>query len=176
MSTKYAYSKTEILSVLSLIQKEYKKIYNITTPRNGKLMKSYAKIAIIAIGGWLEDGLKELAQLSIIKLQETKNQDKATKFVGQIYGFSYRYHFSQAIMFSFGVHGLEFIELKIGDADIARLSSSLGKLKKWRDEVAHSHRTAIPCNPTQIIQELNIIFPILKKIEQYAREYKRKHF
>lgn len=176
MSTKYVYTKTEILPVLLIIEKEYNKIYYITTHRNGELMKSYAKIAIIAIAGWLEDGLKELAQLSIIKLREINNQEKATKSVGQIHSFTYKNHISQAIIISFGVHCLEYIEAQVGDTDIAKLSSSLGKLKIWRDEVAHSHRTAIPCNPTQIIRELNIILPILKKIEKYARVYRKKHF
>ena len=176
MSIKCVYPKTEIFSVLSLIEKEYKKIYNITTPRNGKLMKSYAQIAIIALGGWIEDGLEELTQLSIVKLREIGNQKKATKFIDQIYGFNYDYHFSKAMMLSFGAHGLEFIESKVGDSDIAILNSSLNKLKKWRDKVAHSHRTVIPCNLTQVIREFNIIFPILKQLEKYAKEYKKKHF
>lgn len=176
MSSKNVFLKTEIYSVLSLIDAEYKKIYSITTIKNAKLMKSYAQIAIIAVGGWIEDGLEELALLSISKLTVIDNQEHITKLVDKIYGFSYKHHFSQMIILTYGAHGLEYIESKVGDSDIAILTSSLGTLKKWRDDVAHSHRTAIPCNPEQVIKEFNKIFPILKKFEKYAREYKRKHF
>lgn len=176
MSVRNIFLKTEILSVLSLIETKYVEIYPIATVKNAKLMKSYAQIAIIAIGGWLEDGLKELTKLSIINLNDLDRQDKITKMVESIYGFSYTGHFSKAIILTYGIHGYEYIETKVGDSDIAILSSSLGLLKSWRDDVAHSHRTAIPCNPTQVIIEFKKIFPILKKIEKYAREYKKDHF
>lgn len=172
MSIKNIFSKTEILSVLSLIDKEYNNIYHINTPKNIKLMKSYTKMATIATGGWVEDGLKELSQMSIDRLSEQKRISKLTE---SIYGFSYN-HFYKYIIYSFGPHGLEFIESSVGDTKIFILKSSLGKLKEWRDHAAHSHRIILQCNPSQVITEFNKIFPILKEIEKYAKEYKKKHF
>ena len=176
MSSRNVFSKTEILSVLSLIQAEYTKIYSITTVKNTKLMKAYAQMAIIAIGGWLEDGLDELAQLSIAELSSIDRQNHTTNLVKRIYGFDYKDDFSKAIMLTFGAHGLEFIELKVGDSDIAILKSSLETLKVWRNHTAHSQRNTIIFNPAQVINEFNKIFPILKKIDKYARKYKNKHF
>lgn len=170
------FAKSDISSVLSLLNREYKKVYGVSTPQNVRLMKIYAKMAVIALGGWIEDGMKNLMGISIDELQEVLNQNNLKKMVGSIYGFSYEWHVSKMIVYAFGAHGLEYIESEVGDSDIARLSSSLGNLKTWRDNAAHSHATVLICNPEMVIRELNAIFPILKKMERGARTYRNLHF
>lgn len=176
MLKKCVYAKTEIISVLSILNKEYNHIYNVGTLKSIKLMKAYAKMAVIALGGWLEDGQQELAQLSIIKLRENENQHKLSEMLDNIYGFSYSSHFSKSLILAFGAHGFEYIKSQVGDANIQILSSVLGNLKQWRDSASHSYVTLIPCNPSRVINEMNRIFPILKKIEKSARDYKNQHF
>ena len=176
MAKRRIFAKSEILSVLSVLDREYKKVYTISTPSNIRLMKAYAKMAVIASGGWVEDGLKDLMDVSISRLKSTKNQKKLQDMAESIHGFSYPWHFSKGVIMTFGAQGFEFIELSVGDPDISRLSSTLGNLKTWRDLAAHSHATIIKCDPSRVIMEMNLIFPILKKIETSARAYKKKHF
>ena len=169
------FAKTEVLAALSVLDREYKKAYKRPSPRNNRLLKAYSKMAVITAGGWVEDGIKSLMEMSILKLKELDGQKRLKNEADHIWGFRY-YHFSKGMMFAFGAHGLEYVERKIGSTDLAILSSSFGKLKTWRDDAAHSHATTIRSNPTMVIGEMNIIFPILKKIEASTREYSRKHF
>lgn len=170
------FAKGEILSVLSVLDREYKKAYGVPTPSNVRLMKTYAKMSVIAAGGWVEDGLRDLMDVSISKLKSTTNQTKIQRMVRDIHGFSYSRHFSRGVIMTFGAQGLEFIELCVGDSDISRLASSLGNIKTWRDDVAHSHAAVITCDPSRVTREVGLIFPILKKIERSARLYRKKHF
>lgn len=172
----YLFSKTEINAMLTILDKEYKKVYYMGTKKSTRLMQAFSKMAVLAIGGWLEDGIKQITKLSTSKLKEIKNQEKIENMVSRIYGFKYEDHFTRGILWSFGAHGFEYIETEVGSADIARLSSTLNNLKTWRDVAAHSHSRIIPCNPNQIITEMNNIFPILKKIEASAKKYKNIHF
>lgn len=176
MSIKCAFAKTEILSSLKVIEREYNKIYNITTPQNTQLMKSYAKIAVIALGGWVEDGMKNFTNISTNKIADVKNQQKINEMLDHIYGFSYKAHIFKKIVYTFGVHGLEFIESEIGDTNMSRLSSSLNNLKTWRDLASHSHVKVISWDPSRVISELETIHPILKNIEKNARKYRDIHF
>lgn len=176
MSKICIFSKTEVLAVLKNINTEYKVLYFQDTPKSARLMKTYSKIAVIELCGWIEDGLKNLAKLSIEKLKVRRVRKDVNNFIEGINGFKYDSHFSKIMMLAFGAHGFEFIESRVGDADIARLRSVLGNLKNWRDDSAHSHIITIPCDPSHIIKEMDIIFPILKKIEINARIYKKKHF
>lgn len=175
MSKKCIFAKTEITSTLKILEKEYLKLYLVSTPQSTNLMKLYSKMAIVTLGSWIEDGMKELAQISIIQLGEVKTQDKIIKMVSEIYGFNYSSNFSTSIVYSFGPHGLEFIESSIGSKNLAKLSSEFGNLKSWRDAAAHSYSAVINCDPSRAIQVFDDIFPILKKIEKCAREYRDRH-
>lgn len=176
MSKSCVFAKTEIFSALGILDREYKKVYKKSTVRNIRLMKAYSKMAIVASGGWVEDGIKNLSEISISKLSEPRTQKKLVDIIDKIHGFSYSSHFSRGVINTFGAHGFEFIEAEVGDADIARLSSTLGKLKAWRDTAAHSYVTTIPCDPSTVISEMKTIFPILKKVEASARLYRKNHF
>lgn len=176
MAKSCVFAKGEILSVLFVLDREYKRAYAVPTASNVRLMKTYAKMAVIAAGGWVEDGLKDLMNVSISKLKSAATQTKIQGLVKDIHGFSYPWHFSRGMIMTFGAHGLEFIEAYVGDADIARLTSALGNIRTWRDDVAHSHAAVITSDPSRVIREVGLIFPILKKIEISARLYRNEHF
>lgn len=175
MAKKCVFAKTEILSSLKVLESEYQKAYVIASPQNTRLMKAYSKISVITLGGWIEDGMKDLTDISTDNISNPDNQNKLSYMLGKINGFNY-HHVSKKIIYTFGVHGLEFIENKVGSADMARLSSSLNNLKAWRNPASHSHVVTIPCDPSRIIIELNRIFPILKNMEKSARLYRDVHF
>lgn len=171
---KHIFAKKEILSVLVLLDREYKKASSGATKKDTQLMITYAKMAIIAISGWIEDGIKDLSFLSILKLKELPRQKILISLIEGIHGCSYN-HFSKAIIISFGAHGFEFLEKNIGDSDLAIVKNFLGNLKKWRDDIAHSYVAKIPRDPSGIIKEISSIFPILRSIEQCIRKYRREN-
>lgn len=170
------FAKGEILSVLNILEREYQKTAKLPSLTNNRLLKSYSKMAVIAAGGWVEDGIKSLMQISIERLNDLNGQTRLTNEADNIWGFGYKRHLSKGMMLAFGAHGLEFVERVVGSTNIAILSSSLGNLKAWRDDAAHSYVLTIKCNPAMVIKEIEKIFPILKHIEKCAREYRKLHY
>jgi hypothetical protein len=51
----------------------------------------------------------------------------------------------------------------------------LSNLTVFRREAAHSLSATIKTNPADIYNKMKKIFPILKKIEQSAREYRNTY-
>lgn len=170
------FAKGEILSVLNILEREYQKTSKLRSPTNSRLLKSYSKMAIVAAGGWVEDGIKSLMQISTARLKDLNGQTRLINEADNIWGFGYKKHFSKGIMLAFGAHGLEFVETSVGPTNITILNSSLGKLKTWRDGAAHSYVLTIKCNPAMVIKEVERIFPILKQIEMCTREYRKLHY
>lgn len=162
--------KKTILPVLKVLDAEYQKASMLTTPIANDLMFSFARNAVVTVGGWLEDGFDETAELSIIKLKKLNIQTFIHEQIGFIYGFNYKKHVSRAVSMSFGAHGLEYIESKVGASDIAILSATLEKIEKWRNSAAHSMAT-IHVVPKQIISEVNLLYPILRKFVKSAKQY-----
>jgi len=171
-----AFAKTEIIVALTLLESEYQKASAQTTSRNAKLLKTYSNMAVIAASGWIEDGIKALMDISISRLHNLDIKDRLNTKKSGIWGHSYDKHLAEGILYAYGAHGLEFIEDEIGVSDLARLKSSLGNLKKLRDGVAHSYASTISCNPAMVVRDMEIIIPILKKVETKARLYKNAHF
>lgn len=170
------FAKTDILAVLNIINGEYMKALSASSAKNNRLLKTYSKMAVITAGGWVEDGIKSLMEISGTKLRNVDGQKRLEHLSKRISGFSYERHFSRGVMYAFGAHGLEFIEKQLGQNDLIQLGSSLGNLKKWRDDAAHSHAVHIKATPSIIIKEIGLMFPILKNIESSARKYKNKYF
>lgn len=169
------FAKSDILTVLKLLDREYRKASEGKKRKDGRMLMVYSKMAVVALGGWIEDGMISLKQISANGLSANKRKklEESTRY---IFGFGYDKHISAVMMYAFGVHGLEYIEAQVGESDVIRLSSSLGKLAKWRNDAAHSHTKTVPCNPEMIIKEFEIIFPIVKKMEEGARMYRNDHF
>jgi len=176
MGSKQIFTKTEILTPLAILDRGYNKASKVPSSRNNQLLKIYSKIAVITAGGWIEDGMKSLVEISAIKLRDNNGQCRLRGDVEFIFGFSYKQHFSKALMFAFGAHGLEYIEDEIGATDLVVLESSLGNLKSWRDHAAHSYSVIISATPTRVIGEMSKIIPILKKIEKSTKKYRDIHF
>lgn len=139
-------------------------------------MKAYSKMALMTVTGWIEDGVKDLIEVSEIKLSQARNKAKIKELVNNINGFSYDKHISKALILGYGIHGYEFVNMFVGDSDVQILSSTLGNFKNWRDKLVHSHRAIIPCNPMMMMTEFKKIFPILKKFETGLKKYRDTHF
>lgn len=172
----HIFTKKEILTSLNILNNDYQKAYKVASSKNTLLLKIYSKIAVITAAGWIEDGMRSLAEISTIKLKDLNGQKRLKNRVDNIFGCSYKNHFSKALSLAFGAHGLEYIENKIGATDLAILESFMGNLKSWRDDAAHSYSLTIKTNPEMIILEINKILPILKQIESSARKYGDNHF
>lgn len=174
MAKAIIFAKTEVTKTLELIVRKYLAAYDVHNADNTRLMHLYSGMAVITLSGYLEDGMDGLVDITLKSLS-VDGRKRLQESRGGIHGASYG-HLSKRIAIAFGSHGLEFIESYVGPSDIAILSSTLGTLKKLRDEAAHSHKGAILRNPSMILSDFIKIHPILRKIEKGARLYRDEHF
>ena len=167
------FSPIEINKVLKLIEEEYSVAYSGIDEKSTELMQLYSTMAVLTLSGWLEDGMKELVNLSMPGLSVIGQKRLVDRT--RVNGSSYE-HLTKRLGAAFGSHGLEFIESEVGASDIAILTSILATLKNLRNDASHSYAAVISKNPTAILSDANKLLPILGKIEIYAKLYRTDHF
>ena len=168
-----AFVETEINSTLKLIESLYRLAYVGEREDDVKLLGLYSKMSVVSLSGWVEDGMKGVADMVLEGLGATA-QARLQKKQNEIHGASYE-HFANRLLLAYGAHGLDFIESRVTDVDMQVLKSTLGTLKNARNDVSHSYKVKILRSPDIILTDFIKIYPILKRFEQAAQFYRDNH-
>ena len=166
---------TEILKIVTELDNKY----NASPPPNQQWAILYSKLAIIEFCGWIEQIFDEiLTSYCSTKLVEQKYKDYHKKnIIDTNYGFHYEKNFQQMLIKTIGINNLENIEdcLENHLAYLSTFKSILGTFSKSRNIAAHTFTptgtTITYDSPSIVISNINVITPILQKIEQEIMRY-----
>lgn len=137
----------------------------------------FAKLAIIEVGGWVEQTMDEIINSRIkIKLSATANQKFLdSEIVRRTHGFEYEQHFRGMLIKSIGIVGVEKLETLLNTAKFGALKRELVTLKTIRDSLAHTHihgATTTIDAPSISIGRLEKIYDGLIDYERTLRKLK----
>ena len=164
--------KTEIeRNLRELGSRHNKKTTNIREPYY------YSKLLLIELCGWIEVSMDTIINDCAKKhVKNPKNHVYTQQqVIDQTYGFSYNRHFRPMLMKVIGLVKLEELENKLDQRKFLGMKSSLGELKKRRDEQAHNFILGITphaLGPTQIQRHFRNVYEGLKDVEQCLRKLK----
>ncbi|WGE75060.1 hypothetical protein [Actinobacillus equuli] len=117
----------------------------------------------------LESTHDTLIKSAIERHLPEKASDFENKYIKNIYGFEYEKHFKKMLVSLLGV--IIFDKLERSIINIDSLENILNDICKKRNQLAHTqanYQQQITIDaPSKIIGYLDIIYPILKKIEDF---------
>lgn len=97
----------------------------------------YSKIAIIELGGWVEEVRDYFAEKLLNKLFMNLEFDTPSNIIGRVSGFDYPYFKDQVFQVLVGMHGVAEIESRLDIDTHVNLKSNLGTLWAKRNCCAH---------------------------------------
>jgi hypothetical protein len=159
-------SKTDIENLINRLDS----LYNTCADPNIELY--YSKFAFLEMCGWLEATLDDIVKQFCIKnVSNPININYAENIIiGKVYGFTYDDHLRPMLMKSLGIWLVEQIETKINlNGDLDQLKSELLSLWQIRKRAAHTSVIGVTItfdSPSITKRRLNIIFPVLVKLEK----------
>jgi len=137
----------------------------------------YSKLALIEFCGWLEESMDDIIQMYCNqKLKKSSNKNYIKKVViHNNFGFHYKDNFRPMLMTAIGIVEVEKLEKNLDNAGgkINILSSTIGRLKKKRNDAAHTFIRGVTSSfdaPSVIINDFRRIYPIMKEIETEVRK------
>ena len=158
--------KTHILRTI----KQLDRLYNSSSTSEATY---YSKLAIIELCGWIEYSMDNVAEhFANKKLRTQPFKDSFMAIKDNNFGFEYKKNFRKMLSQTIGLHNMERIEVSINaTGDITVLSATLDTLKTLRNDAAHTFigATTTYQAPSVTKSQLDIIYPILKKIGQQVR-------
>lgn len=165
----------EIRQIVSDLEVKYNS--DITTNLQHAILDS--KLAIIEFCGWIEQTFDEIlvdyCANKLIKSDYLIFHQQ--KIIEPNYGFHYEKNFRGMILKTIGINNLESIEdcLENYSAFLSTFKSILGTFTVSRNKAAHTYtpRGALPSydTPSIVLNNTNLITPILQKIEQEIMKY-----
>lgn len=133
----------------------------------------YSKLAIIELCGWVELSMDNIAvNFATRYLRTPPFIASFNDLLDKNYGFDYKRNFRKMMNQTIGLHNMEQIETTINaTGDITVLDATLDALKILRNDAAHTFvgATTTYQAPSVTKNQLEIIYPILKKIGQAIR-------
>ena len=162
-------NKTQIQNTLVRIEKLYQ--IHIGDYRG----KYFAKLAIIETCGWIEECMDDIVRRCAAKhLSDKKNIAFVDKLIEDIHSFKYS-HFRNMLIQVLGIVNVERLEQTYNQNKFDQMSSSLGSLKKRRDDQAHTYikgTTQIIDAPSLTRSRFEKAYDGLKDIETCVRKLK----
>lgn len=108
---------------------------------DSELPTIYSKVAIMELGGWVEEARDELCRMLFDKVYDDANNEAFNNlFKGHISGFEYDEYFRRRVFERIiGKQGTKDLESKIDVATFEPFKANLNAL--WNQRNAHAHRT-----------------------------------
>ena len=166
-----------------ILKKDIKKILldlelyysSYTQPRS----TFYSKLAVIEFCGWIEESFDKIAQRCVVnKIKTNVYRDIIKSIIEKNYGFKYNSNFRRMMLQTIGLLKMEQLEKRLsitGEKSI--LESTLDILKFERDRAAHTTITGVMFtfqSPSVTINQLDKIYPIIRKIYSFAVEENKR--
>ncbi len=135
----------------------------------------YSKLALLELCGWIEESFDSIVKASVVSKLKTDEYKKILKeIIKSNYGFQYSRNVRPMFIKAMGLQKTERIETRINKTgQVQVLSTTLGNLKKVRDDNAHTFikgTTTIIQSPSITQSQYNLILPIIKKFDSEVRK------
>lgn len=160
--------------------KELNRLYSsaMSSSEDNELPLLYSKIAIIELGGWIEESRDELRD-QLLKIITHQNPEDCCKkiYPKHVSGFDYMDHFRKAIFERLiGLHGASELEAQLDEEINLVFKSSMGTL--WYQRNICAHRTIKGTqvsiqSPSSTMKQFKNIEPGLKQLEAAINCLKR---
>jgi hypothetical protein len=162
-------SKTAIQENL----KSLDRLFNSST--SGKKALFYSKLAILELCGWIEETMdKIIFSCAARNLKDQNNRQFIDdQVIKRTYGFNYNDSFRRMLILAMGLRGVEMVERSMDQGALQVLRSTLGLLKKSRDEEVHTHlqgRTRRLDAPSVTIQKFERVYEALTTLERAMKK------
>jgi len=134
-------------------------------------------LAILELCGWIEQSMDDLILKNAKKYLENKANFDFVKaeVVKRTYSFDYNNHFRKMLMNIIGIINVERLEKKLDKSKFIPLEANLRRLKKCRDNEAHTHiknTTKSLDAPSATIRNFQIVYDGLKDIQYKLKKIK----
>jgi len=152
---------------------ELEKMYNGSNKQ--KQLIYYSKLALMELCGWVENSMDDIVEKYCNrKLRKKSNKEYVRKYIIKPNnGFHYKENFRPMLIKILGIVAVEQFEKKLNNGGkLFLLKATLGNLKKQRNDAAHTFikgTTTTFYTPSVIKREFNILYSILKEIENEIR-------
>jgi len=135
----------------------------------------YSKLAILELCGWIEETMDKIVRSCRARsLKNDQNREYIeSSVIKRTHGFNYAENFRWMLIQVVGLSGVEIVERSVDEATLQVLRSTLGSLKKSRDEYAHTHLRGITRRldaPSVTIGKFDRISECLTKLEAMLKK------
>ena len=166
--------------VIDMINKG--QIYNNLVQINNSYNKSkrrrqalyFSKLAILELCGWIEESMDSIVEAFTKRLNQPANITFVKEQVIEpTYGFEYHKHFRAMLIQVIGVINVERLEANLNQTKFDLMKSTLGSLKKSRNDLAHTHVKDITVRidaPSTTKNRFEKVYDGLKDIESCIRK------
>lgn len=150
----------------------------MSSPETGsELPALYGKMAVIELGGWIEEARDVLADRLMDSIFLPSEKVSREKLLGQVSGFEYKQHFCRDVFQKLlGLHGVSELEEHLEGTIHDAFKSNLGSL--WVQRNTCAHRTLAGTmeqiqGPSTTIAQMRSISAGLKELEDAIGELSR---
>ena len=138
--------------------------------RSAKKTLFYSKLAILELCGWIEETMDRVVRSCATRnLKDQPNRKFIEeKVIKKTQGFGYSESFRRMLIQVVGLRGVEIVERSMDDSALEVLRSTLGSLKKTRNEQAHTHLQGVTRRldaPSVTIQKFDSVYELLTNLE-----------
>jgi hypothetical protein len=134
----------------------------------------FSKMALLELCGWIEQSMDDVVLRSTNRvLPKQAYRNLVIKKVDRCYGFKYKDHFREMLIYLHGVAVISKMEASVDQANFQKMKGALTQLKGDRDSHAHTHaKAAIPSvNAPSVTKRLfNDVLEGLLEIDGYLRK------
>jgi hypothetical protein len=135
----------------------------------------YSKLALLELCGWIEESFDSIIKTSIAaKIKSNGYRKILQDIIKRNHGFQVGSNFRPMLIQAVGLQKTEKIELKLDSSGkVQILSTTLGNLKKVRDDNAHTFirgTTTTIQTPSVTKAQFALIFPIIKEFEKEVKK------
>ena len=135
--------------------------------------KSYSKLAILELSGWVEESMYDLIlDIADKELGSSNAKKRVKKTISNINGFTYDTHFSEMLLKGIGIVNKEIVEKNVRDRNerkFMKFRIALKELYNRRNHLAHTFRKGRQeyfAGPSVAKNYYDDIFPILEAFEK----------
>ena len=135
--------------------------------------KSYSKLAILELSGWVEESMYDLiSDLADKELDGSNAKKRVTEAISNMNGFTYEKHFSKMLLKGIGIVNKEIVERRVRDRNeekFMKFRNALDDLSERRNHLAHTFsqgRQERIASTSMARNYYNNIFPVLKAFEE----------
>jgi len=159
----------------TIIQQNLKRIDKLYNKHIGGIEADYySKLALLEVCGWIEETMDDIVRSCARKhLKKQNSFDSIEKVIENTHSFKYQSNFQNMLRQLVGLINLEKLENNYNSIKFQLLASSLGTLKQYRDEHAHTYikgQTNTFYAPSFTISHFYKVYDGLKDIERCIRK------